>query len=339
MNIRMAVSSGLLLLSSAVSAQENPWNISGLASYLDPDSGRHIFNTTTGLGDDIGFSGALGYRFTPKWEGRFIASQWEFADTANGYGLDALYHFNDKHFYGIAGYKHADITGADDDWLNFGLGKRFAINDKLYFTAEALVTQALGESFNDFGVNLGLTYLFGSKAPAPTHKPTPAPEPVAKAVRKDSDKDGVYDDEDSCPNTPMIDAVDGNGCSRYTMEDESIRLSINFANNKDHVAQHYYSEIERVANFLKKYQDSDVIIEGHTSAQGNANYNQKLSERRAKKVAEILVSHFGIKQSRVSHVGYGENNLLNSANTAAAAQENRRIEARISGSKRVKVRR
>lgn len=338
MKLRSLVGVGLLCIGTSALAQESPWNISGFASYLDPDDDRVRVNTLLPVDDDIGFALALGYRFSPKWEGRAIFNQWEFGDTANGYGLDALYHFNDEHLYGILGYKHADITGGDDELLNLGLGKRFAMSERLFFTAEGLVSQSLKDSYNDFGVNLGLTYLFGEKKRAYTPTPAPTPEPV-KAAPKDSDGDGVYDNRDSCPNTPKTDAVDSSGCTKYTMEDESVRLHINFANNNDKVEQHYYSEIERVAKFMSKFPDAKVVIEGHTSKSGSESYNQKLSERRAKMVAKILVDHFGVDSARVSHMGYGESQLLNQGDSAAAHRENRRIEAKISGSKRVKVKR
>ncbi len=339
MIIRTTVSTALLLLSCGAVAQENPWNISGFASFFDADSDRRIINNNgiSAVEDDIGFAGALGYRFTPKWEARLIASKWDVGHSAKGFGVDALYHLNDKHLYVIGGVKHADITGPDDNLLNLGLGKRFELTDKLYLSGEALVYQSLERSYHDFGINLGLTYMFGNKEPA--YVAPPAPEPAAPVVRLDSDKDGVYDDQDSCPNTPMIDAVDASGCTRYTMEDENVRLSINFASDNDNVAQHYFSEIERVANFMKKYTDTTVVIEGHTSRKGSAAYNQNLSERRAKMVAKILTSQFNIDSSRVSHAGFGESKLLNDADTKAAHQENRRIEARLSGSKRVKVKR
>ncbi|MFT4926086.1 MAG: OOP family OmpA-OmpF porin, partial [Phenylobacterium sp.] len=229
----------------------------------------------------------------------------------------------------------------DGKMLNFGIGKRFELNEKLYFTAEGLVTQSLkSHGSNDYMVNVGLTYLFGKRTKQHVATPPPvAPVKPEKTVRLDSDKDGIYDDMDNCPNTPMIDAVDSSGCSRYAEEDESIRLSINFASNDDKVAQHYYGEIQRVADFMARYPDSTVVIEGHTSVKGGDAYNQQLSERRAKKVAGILMSRYSIAGHRVSHMGYGETRLVNTGNTNEAHSENRRIEARISGSKRVKVRR
>lgn len=123
------------------------------------------------------------------------------------------------------------------------------------------------------------------------------------------------------------------------MSEDTIRLSINFANNSDVIDESYYSEIAGVANFMKKYPDATVIIEGHTSVRGDAAYNQNLSERRAKMVADIIVNQYNIGQSRVSSVGYGETRLLDTSNSRDADRKNRRIEARISGSKRIKVRR
>ena len=344
--VNLTVKTKLLLLSSIVAASisanvnandvEQPWNFSILGSYLDPDSDRF---GATDSDDDFGLGLALGHRFNPKWEGRFIGNFWNFDESVNAYGLDALYHFNDHHLYGIAGLKHVDYPGDGNEILNLGVGKRFVMDNNLYFTAEALVDQSLEDSYNDLGLNLGVTYLFGEQSSS--YKPTPAPKPTSapKPVLKDSDGDGVYDKDDACPNTPSIDAVDSNGCTKYKMSEDTIRLSVNFANDSDVVDKSYYSEIEGVANFMKKYPDATVVIEGHTSARGDAAYNQNLSERRAKMVADIMVNQYDIAQSRVSSVGYGETRLLDTTNTSEAHRKNRRIEARISGSKRVKVRR
>ena len=342
MKTKLLLLSSLALVGITTNAQanevENPWNFSVLGAYLDPDSDRFGAAKSD---DDFGLGLALGHRFNPKWEGRVIANRWKFADSLDAYGLDALYHFNDQQFYGIAGLKHVDYSGDGNEIINLGLGKRFAMDNNLFFTAEALLGQSLEDSYNDLGLNLGVTYLFGQKSstPKPRPAPTPAPAPTPKPVLKDTDGDGVYDKDDACPNTPSADAVDSNGCTRYKMSEDTIRLSINFANNSDVVDKSYFSEIEGVANFMKKYPDASVIIEGHTSVRGDANYNQNLSMRRAKMVADILVNQFSVNQSKVSSVGYGETRLLDTANTREADRKNRRIEARISGSKRVKVRR
>ena len=51
-------------------------------------------------------------------------------------------------------------------------------------------------------------------------------------------------------------------------------------------------------------------IAGHTDAVGTVEYNQKLSEARAKAVVEYLVKNYQISPGRLSPIGYGKNRLL-----------------------------
>ena len=87
---------------------------------------------------------------------------------------------------------------------------------------------------------------------------------------------------------------------------------------------------------MKENEGTSVVLEGHASAVGDADYNMKLSEKRAKDVAEELVKD-GISSDRISTVGYGEERLKNKAYTLEAHAENRRVEAQISTVERVKV--
>lgn len=57
---------------------------------------------------------------------------------------------------------------------------------------------------------------------------------------------------------------------------------------------------------LKDNPKANVRVEGHTSLRGTADYNQKLSERRAFAVRDFLVAEGGIAQSRITTIGYGE---------------------------------
>ncbi len=81
---------------------------------------------------------------------------------------------------------------------------------------------------------------------------------------------------------------------------------------------------------MKTYPHVSLTINGHSSAQGNAKYNQTLSAKRAQAVVAVLVKEFGIKASRLQAIGHGESDLLNKENTAAAHKQNRRIEASVS---------
>jgi outer membrane protein OmpA-like peptidoglycan-associated protein len=90
-----------------------------------------------------------------------------------------------------------------------------------------------------------------------------------------------------------------------------------------------------LAETLKKYEDTNILIEGHTDNTGEDTYNQKLSENRADAVEHFLVSQ-GIENSRVTTKGYGENQPLGSNDSEAGRQQNRRVEVAIYANKKMK---
>ncbi len=64
--------------------------------------------------------------------------------------------------------------------------------------------------------------------------------------------------------------------------------------------------LKRNIQILKDNPKAKVRIAGYTSASGTEDYNQKLSERRAKSVEEFLVKEGGVAPDRLSEIGYGE---------------------------------
>jgi outer membrane protein OmpA-like peptidoglycan-associated protein len=95
------------------------------------------------------------------------------------------------------------------------------------------------------------------------------------------------------------------------------------------------SNLVELAATLKKYDDTDVLIEGHTDADGADDHNQSLSERRAQAVKAYLVSQ-GVASNRFSTVGYGENQPVGDNNTMEGKSRNRRVEVAIYANKRMK---
>ena len=65
------------------------------------------------------------------------------------------------------------------------------------------------------------------------------------------------------------------------------------------------SNIESIAAYMNKYPELKVELKGYASPEGNAKFNQKLSERRAFKVKEILVNKYGIEADRIDAKGMG----------------------------------
>ena len=109
-----------------------------------------------------------------------------------------------------------------------------------------------------------------------------------------------------------------------------VKLNIQFASNQTQVQQKFYPEIEKLATYLTQNPDTSVVIEGHTDDTGAASYNQKVSEERANAIADVLVEIFGIPESRVSAIGYGEDKPLFDNDSAEHRQANRRVVAVIS---------
>jgi outer membrane protein OmpA-like peptidoglycan-associated protein len=83
--------------------------------------------------------------------------------------------------------------------------------------------------------------------------------------------------------------------------------------------------MDRLARFLETHADTRLVIEGHTDSTGPDAYNQELSQRRARAVADELVSR-GIASSRFEAIGRGEGFPVAGNETAAGRQQNRRVE-------------
>ena len=64
--------------------------------------------------------------------------------------------------------------------------------------------------------------------------------------------------------------------------------------------------VKRNARILRENPTAKIRIAGYASASGTDEYNQKLSERRAHTVMEVLITEGGIARDRLTTVGYGE---------------------------------
>ena len=101
-----------------------------------------------------------------------------------------------------------------------------------------------------------------------------------------------------------------------------------FQTNSSELQPTVMSSIESLAKILNKYQDTNILIEGDTDNTGTTEYNQTLSERRAKSVADYAKG-LGVTGSRISTVGLGESNPIASNDTDYGRQQNRRVEVAI----------
>jgi OOP family OmpA-OmpF porin len=156
--------------------------------------------------------------------------------------------------------------------------------------------------------------------------------PVGAVVDKagcplDSDNDGVPDYLDKCPNTPAGAVVDENGCVH---EKVSMTLDVEFDTAKAVIKKKYHNEIKKVADFIKSYPGTNVVIEGHSDnvdIHKEPERNIRLSLARAESVRKYLIEKFGIDASRITAVGYGPDKPIASNDTEKGRKKNRRVEA------------
>lgn len=88
------------------------------------------------------------------------------------------------------------------------------------------------------------------------------------------------------------------------------------------------SNLNNLAASLKEYPDTEIVIVGHTDSSGSDEYNQGLSERRARSAASHLISQ-GISSTRIKTFGRGESEPIDSNETELGRAENRRVEIAI----------
>ena len=83
--------------------------------------------------------------------------------------------------------------------------------------------------------------------------------------------------------------------------------------------------LAKVAVILMQYSEMQINVEGHTDNIGTEEYNQALSERRAKAVYDFLAEN-GVDSARMDTVGYGMSQPVASNTTDEGRQQNRRVD-------------
>ncbi|MFZ0389004.1 MAG: OmpA family protein [Calditrichia bacterium] len=130
--------------------------------------------------------------------------------------------------------------------------------------------------------------------------------------------------------------VDGANVERVG---EGIRVTFDsgilFAVDKAELTPSSKDELNKMAKIFKKYEKTEVLIEGHTDATGSDEYNMNLSQRRAQSVANYLTS-LGVDPARFTIRGYGENQPVATNETALGRQKNRRVELAIMADEELK---
>jgi outer membrane protein OmpA-like peptidoglycan-associated protein len=105
--------------------------------------------------------------------------------------------------------------------------------------------------------------------------------------------------------------------------------------NKSSLQTAATADLSKLATILNKYEDTEVLIEGHTDSTGPHDYNLTLSLRRSQTVANYIAD-LGVLANRFHMMGYGPDQPVASNSTATGRQANRRVEIAIYANDKLK---
>lgn len=106
---------------------------------------------------------------------------------------------------------------------------------------------------------------------------------------------------------------------------------IHFDFDKAELEAEFSGELDTVGEILKTNPNSYIVLAGHTDSTGSEEYNLALSHRRVEAVAAYLAERFKIDPSRIETFGYGSASPIDSNDTAAGREKNRRVVGFIGG--------
>lgn len=115
----------------------------------------------------------------------------------------------------------------------------------------------------------------------------------------------------------------------------TFREGIQFALNSSELSETSKSNLTELATTLKKYEDTNILIEGHTDVTGTREYNMDLSDERAESVADFL-KDLGVARKRMNTEGYGPDQPVADNESEYGRQQNRRVEVAIFANEKLK---
>ena len=196
--------------------------------------------------------------------------------------------------------------------------------DLEYGFSNGFALRAEAEFFDEDAqlVSISLLKRFGKAYKA---LPVVAAVKEPEVVYKDSDGDGILDNNDACPNSRPDARVDTKGCE---IADVIVLEGVQFETNSAQLKDVSVAVLNDAAATLKRNPGVVTEVAGHTDSRGSWKYNQRLSENRANAVRSYLASK-GAPMDNLSAKGYGESQPVADNKTREGRAKNRRVELRI----------
>ncbi|MCX8028526.1 MAG: OmpA family protein [Brevinematales bacterium] len=145
---------------------------------------------------------------------------------------------------------------------------------------------------------------------------------IVNRLKEDEKKEVISKVQEALKKQENIEVLSSENEINITIPD------IVFDFNKYTIKQEFIKTLSNLAEILKKYNQADIIVEGHTDDIGEDEYNLKLSQLRAKEVAKILIN-LGINPNRISYIGYGETKPKVPNTSPQNRAKNRRVEIKL----------
>lgn len=294
---------------------------------VSPFAGYYFFDKAQNLKSSPVIGGRVGYNFTNQFglEGtlEFIKSsvddksvtatqEGQFTSPIDkvrltSYNLDLVYHLLPEGKFNpflVAGYgaSHYDpkINNKNMSVVNFGVGAKYWLADNIALRVDLRDNLVLDETINNIEATVGVVFAFGGKAataPRQEARIVPAAAPAATPVAEEkviifASEPKVEEKVQSAKAAPKVVVL--------AFED------IHFDFDQSTLKPETKAILKRDIKLLKENPKAKIRVAGYTSAAGTEDYNQKLSERRAKAVQEYLISEGVVTPERLSTIGYGE---------------------------------
>jgi OOP family OmpA-OmpF porin len=301
---------------------------------VSPFVGYNFFEKTQNLKNSPVYGGRLGYNFTKHWgieaTGEYMRTgvddrgmtefkEGRFRSPTDGvdltfYHLDAVYHFMpDSKFtpflvMGVGG-AHYDPSISTNEMLtfNFGAGVKYWVTEHIAIRLDVrdnFVGEVFQETYHNVAATIGLTFAFGGSKPAPTQVVRSEPEPEARVAPKAEQVIIVAEEP-----APKVEEKVAVAAAEPQVEEKIIVIAfedVHFEFDKSTLTKEAKTILKRSIVILKDNPESRIRIAGYTSASGTAEYNQRLSERRARSVEDYLVKEGLIAPDRLTTIGYGK---------------------------------
>lgn len=196
-------------------------------------------------------------------------------------------------------------------------------------TNEINSTNDIMEYMNSSG-NM-MTFLLGRNA---IYNYTTKKNDVTSIVKIDTMKLGFFTEIGGCNNflkkeEKVIDTEKDELITVTTNVNENIRLkNIIFQLGASELQLESFDELDKLVKQLKKYQQVEILLEGHTDITGDADENIQLSLDRVNSCKKYLVNK-GIEERRIQTKGYGNERPLKRVGSEKERIINRRVEFKI----------